>query len=119
MTDVTDCGEFQERGRTTTHSEHANTGLPKSVHLHYTQGGLLTSAAVQTLLQGADLLLAAAPNEQQCKLRWVSVPTQQLSPFYLLSTRDVSRVISFTMPSSRLFFRVKGQQRERTAWVRG
>ena len=33
-----------------------------------------------------------------------SVPTQQLSPFYLLSTRDVSRVISFTRPSSRLIF---------------
>ena len=42
VTDVTDCGDrgqFQERGRTPTHSEHANTGLPKSVHLHYTQGG--------------------------------------------------------------------------------
>ena len=64
----------------------------------------------------------------------------------LLSTRDVSRVISFTRPSSRLTFsgkgatargrpgyegkgataredglgtRVKGRQRERTAWVRG
>ena len=33
-----------------------------------------------------------------------SVPTQQLSPFYLLSTRDISPVISFTRPSSRLFF---------------
>ena len=39
VTDVTDCGQFQERERTPTHSEHANTGLPKSVHLHYTQGG--------------------------------------------------------------------------------
>ena len=39
VTDVTDCGQFQERGRTPTHSEHANTGLPKSVHLLYTQGG--------------------------------------------------------------------------------
>ena len=37
-----------------------------------------------------------------------SVPTQQLSPFYLLSTRDVSRVISFTRPSSRLTFSGKG-----------
>ena len=25
MTDVTDCGQFQERGRTGMHSEHANT----------------------------------------------------------------------------------------------
>ena len=37
-----------------------------------------------------------------------SVPTQQLSPFYLLSTHDVSHVISFTRPSSRLFFSGKG-----------
>ena len=37
-----------------------------------------------------------------------SVPTQQLSPFYLLSTRDVSHVISFTRPSSRLTFPGKG-----------
>ena len=37
-----------------------------------------------------------------------SVPTQQLSPFYLLSTRDVSRVISFTRPSSHLTFSGKG-----------
>ena len=36
------------------------------------------------------------------------MPTQQLSPFYLLSTRDVSRVISFTRPSSRLTFSGKG-----------
>ena len=36
VTDVTDCGQFQERGRT---PKHANTGLPKSVHLHYTQAG--------------------------------------------------------------------------------
>ena len=31
-----------------------------------------------------------------------------LSPFYLLSTCDVSRVISFTRPSSRLIFSGKG-----------
>ena len=37
-----------------------------------------------------------------------SVPMQQLSPLYLLSTRDVSPMISFTRPSSRLFLGVKG-----------
>ena len=36
VTDVTDCGQFQECGRTPTHSEHANTGLTK---IGYTQGG--------------------------------------------------------------------------------
>ena len=36
---------IQERGRTPTHSEHANTGLPKSVHLgpHYEKGLALQS----------------------------------------------------------------------------
>ena len=53
LTDVTDCGQFR---RTPKHSEHANMGLPKLVHLHYTQGGYLTSAAVQMLLQGANLV---------------------------------------------------------------
>jgi hypothetical protein len=44
VTDVTDCGQFWEPP---THSEHANTGLPKLLHLLHTQGGQQTSAAVQ------------------------------------------------------------------------
>jgi hypothetical protein len=38
----------------TVHSEHANTGLPKSVYLLHTQGGQLTSTVMQTLIQGTS-----------------------------------------------------------------
>ena len=93
MTDVTDCGQFQERGRTPTHSENRilKIGAP-ALHV-----------AVQTLLQGVNLVhhfsqqLQMSSNVSLGGVGVVrSVPTQQLSPFYLLY------VISFTRPS---FFR--------------
>jgi hypothetical protein len=110
LTEVTDCGQFWERGWTPTHSEHANTGLPKLLHLLHTQGGQLTSAAVQLLLQGANLvhhLSPNAPNEQQCKLRWVwfCLCLRSMKSFYLLSTLwRKSRDKFDPRPSSRLTF---------------
>jgi hypothetical protein len=47
-----------EHGWAPMHSEHANMGLPKLLHLLHTQGGQLTRAAVQLLL----ILFIAAPN---------------------------------------------------------
>ena len=105
MTDVTDCGQFQEHGRIPTYSEHANTGLPKTVHLHYTQG-----AAVQTLLQGANLVHHFSQQLQMssnvsfggCGSVCAHAAIKSfLPPFY-------QSLISFTRPSSRLFFSGKG-----------
>jgi hypothetical protein len=59
------------------HSEHANTSLPKLLHLLHTQGGQLTSAAVQPLIQGASSLIIAAPTSSNISSVDVvlSVPT--------------------------------------------
>ena len=100
------------------HSKHANMTYQQLLHLHCIQSKLLAKATELSLAQGVNLLHSPQDCLQASKLRWVwfsHCPRSiklLLLPFY-------PHVISFTRPSPRLIFRVKGRQRERKAWERG
>ena len=104
-----------------THSKHAKMTYQQLLHLHCIQSGLLAKATELSLAQGVNLLHSSqdclqASNNVSCggcgSVIAHALIKSFLPPFY-------PHVISFTRPSSRLIFAVKGSTAERKAWERG
>ena len=93
-----------------THSKHPNMTYQQLLHLHCIQAGLMAKPTELLLAQGVNLVHSCqdcltASNDVSCGGCGSVIAHAQLSPFYPL---DVSRVISYTRPSSHLFSSGKG-----------